>query len=134
MTTFDSVKEAVAYALSRRRGPQMARPSTGGPPRAWRSPWDASQVRACMAKAGVAAGSLEEGELEAWARGSGPKPVASERALRVEMDAAGLLRRPAEIERTPLVRITWQDPDTGDEVSTLSSEPTPAELAALGLA
>lgn len=135
MTTFRNVAEAVAYRASRRKGPQMARPSIGRPSRGtWRSQWDAPLIGACMGRAGILPGSEAEREIEAWATGNGPKPTALERALRVEMDAAGILERTSAFERTPLIRITWQDPDTGEKASTLSSEPTPAELAELGLA
>lgn len=134
MTTFRSVKEAVAYALSHRRGPQMARPSAGRVARGtWRSPWDAPEIRACMTRAGIPAGSETEREIESWARGRGPKPIAAERALRVEMDAAGLLERELDIVRRTSVRNTWQDPDTGEEMSSTGSQLTTAELEAKGL-
>ena len=76
-----------------------------------------------MARAGIAAGSELERELDAWARGSGPKPVAAERALRRELDEAGLLERPSTTltSRSQLVHVEWTDADTGEPLETLGT-------------
>jgi len=122
-STFASAKQAVAYALSHRRGPQLRRASLGSSPQGtYRDPWDASLVRAAMVRAGIAPGSPEERELADWARGQGPKPPELERALRRELDAAGLLARPeTEVtRRSALVLVSWTDPDTGLPVEMVS--------------
>lgn len=114
---FSSCQEAVAYALSRRRGPQAARPSLGRTPSGYRSEWDANRVRACMTRAGIEQGSLEEREIDAWARAKGPKPIHLERALRKELDAHGLLKRAdpvLRVRREDLPEVMWTDPDTGE--------------------
>ncbi len=113
--TFNSSRDAVAYALARSRGPQAARPSMGRTPGGYRSEWDGSAVRGCMVRAGVAKGSPEEREFELWVQKGGAKP-ALERALRVELDAHGLLRRPEPaMSRADLVDVVWVDPETGEE-------------------
>lgn len=126
-TSFASCKEAIAYALSHRRGPQLRRSALGrSPSGTYRDPWDASLVRACLSAAGVAPDSHEERELGAWARGTGPKPIAIERRVRRALDDAGLLSRADTIERQTLVHVEWVDPDTGEPMRSIGSEPTEA--------
>ena len=119
--TFNSSRDAVAYALSHRRGPQAARPSHGRGPRGFRSAWDGSAVRACLVRCGIQPDSNAEKELHAWACEGGPKPIALERKLRRELDSHGLLKRhepQAMTRRRDLAVVTWIDPETGAEVST----------------
>ncbi len=118
--TFNSTSDAVAFALSCRRGPQAARPSLGKTPKGYRSGWDASQVRACMQRVGIEIDSHEERELEAWVFSGGPKPIKLERALRVELDNHGLLKREVAVVDMPVMaRVTFTDADTGAEVTTM---------------
>lgn len=121
---FSSVREAVAYAMSHRRGPQMSRVTLGASSRGgWRSHWDGSEVRACLVRAGVAPGSEEEMELESWSRGRGLKPTRIERAVARELAAAGLLARHQDIgSRSDLVHVTWTDRETGEPLQTLGHE------------
>ncbi len=116
-TTFDSCKDAVAYALNHRKGPQAARPSLGKGPKGYRSPWDGCAVRGCMTRAGIEPDSPEERALDLWARGGGPKPIKVERRLRKELDAFGMLKRPSNdlTSRRDYAVVTWQDPETGLE-------------------
>ncbi len=118
--TFNSCRDAVAYALSHRRGPQAARPSHGRGPKGYRSPWDGCAVRACMTNAGIAPDSPEERALYDWATGGGPKPVKTERALRRELDFHGLLKRKTQdmTRRRDIAIVTWVDPETGLVVET----------------
>lgn len=119
--TFNGSRDAVAYALSHRRGPQAARPSLGRGPGGFRSAWDGSAVRACMVRCGVQPDSSAERELHAWACEGGPKPVVLERKLRRELDSFGLLKRhepQAMTRRCNLAVVTWTDPETGAEVTT----------------
>ncbi len=118
--TFNSCRDAVAYALSHRKGPQAARPSHGRGPGGYRDAWDGSAVRACMTRCGIRPDSLEERELYDWAIGKGPKPTGIERKLRRELDSHGLLKRTPQHQltrRSDLVNVTWTDPNTGAEVS-----------------
>lgn len=120
--TFKSSKQAVAYALSHRRGPQLKQSSIhreqkGG----YRDPWDGCAVRACMRLAGIEPDSHEEREIEAWARGQGAKPIELERRLRVQLDRAGLLEREAPLAtRSSLVHVEWTCPDSGLPLRTVS--------------
>jgi hypothetical protein len=118
--TFNSCRDAVAYALSHRKGPQAARPSMGKGPKGYRSAWDGCAVRACMVRAGIHPDSPEEMALELWAQGRGPKPSKAERRLRKELDAHGLLKRPTNelTSRRDLAVVTWVDPETGLEMSS----------------
>ena len=120
--TFNSCKDAVAYAMAHARGPRAARPSYGQGPKGYRSAWDGCAVRACMVRAGIAKGSPEERAIEDWACKGGEKPVKLERALRRELDDAELLKRPTTelTRRRDLAVVTWVDSDTGAEVETRS--------------
>ena len=129
-STFRSSKEAVAFALSHRRGPQLRRSTLGRSPQGgFRDPWDASLVRACLAKAGVAPDSPEERELDDWARGRGPKPTSIERAVRRALDDAGLLARPETTltARSAATHVEWEDPETGLPLHHLSLADTVKE-------
>ncbi|MEL6705865.1 MAG: hypothetical protein AAFP15_16480 [Bacteroidota bacterium] len=125
-STFNSCRDAVAYALSHRKGPQAARPSFGGGPKSYRSPWDGSAVRACMHAVGIMPDSPEERALYDWARGGGPKPTGIERKLRAKLDEHGLLKRHDHEQVNPLPReslelVEWEDPDTGATIQTVTT-------------
>jgi len=119
--TFPSCKQAVAYALSHRRGPQAARPSHGGGPKGFRSAWDGCAVRACMQRIGIKPDSPGEVAMRQWALEGGAKPVELERMLRRELDKHGLLKRPEPqpfTRRRDLSVVEWTDPETGAVIST----------------
>ncbi|MGH1451341.1 MAG: hypothetical protein ACRBBM_18200 [Pseudomonadaceae bacterium] len=118
--TFNSCRDAVAYALSHRKGPQAARPSHGRGPGGYRDAWDGSAVRACMVNVGIKPDSPCEIAMRQWALEGGAKPVELERMLRCELDFHGLLKRTPQHQltrRSDLVNVTWTDPNTGAEVS-----------------
>lgn len=105
--TFGSVREALAYAYSCRRGPRAARPRWSRDPSddtsVRRDPTDWVQIGAILhgpqpEGAGVAIGSDLDSELRDWALSDQPRSVLVRRVeerLRPLLRAAGLLRAAA---------------------------------------
>ena len=119
-SNFDNWRDAVCYALSQRQGPQAARPSLGGGAKGFRSPWDASAVRACMRSIGIEPDSEEERKLYDGARGIRPAPRELVRRLEAKLDEHDLLKR-EPLARFNLELVTWTDPDTGAELSSVTT-------------
>ncbi len=119
---FNSVRQALAYAFKRREGPQAARQSYDRMPRAYRSTWDSSAVRACCAAAGVTVDSPEERELLEWLFCGGTRPTDVYKRVKAQLGQHGLIPDQDDVEvaytKLDLVDVTWVDPETGEEWTT----------------
>src|SRR5688572_33402208 len=113
---FKDVRQAVAYALSVRRGPQHRRPSWGGQ----KAHGDRDAGHAVMAAVrgacGIEPDTPECAALEAWALAEGREPAWVRKDLRPILGQAGLLNDPAkpDSETLDLEDCVFVDAVTGD--------------------
>lgn len=116
---FSDVKQAVAYALSIRRGPQYRRMNWGAPRAHGDRDTGHAVIAAVRGDLGIEPDSPEWLALEAWALSGGPTPTCV-RKLRAILGQVGLLDdQPSEdVVTLDLEDITWCD-DDGAEFHTV---------------
>lgn len=114
---FSDVKQAVAYALSIRRGPQYRRMNWGTPRAHGDRDAGHAVIAAVRGDLGIEPDTPEWLALEAWALQGGPTPTCV-RKLRAILGQAGLLADQAESETVTLdlEDVTFVDDLTGEEV------------------
>lgn len=117
---FSDVRQAVAYALSVRRGPQHRRMAWG----TVRVHGDRDAGHAVMAAVrgdlGIEPDTPEWAAMEAWALADGPTPPWVRTKLRPILGQAGLLDDQPETDtvKLELEDVTWVD-DDGTEYATV---------------
>lgn len=117
---FADVRQAVAYALSVRRGPQHRRMNWGAPRAHGDRDAGHAVIAAVRGDLGIEPDTPEWLALEMWALSGGPTPTWI-RKLRAILGQCGLLDdQPAEeVVRLDLEDVVFCDDVTGEEVHTV---------------